>query len=1155
VEERQELIGAIELVRARILKTAKPDGWNIGFNDGAAAGQTVSHFHLHVIPRYAGDVSDPRGGVRLCIPSRGNYLSPPLKIVSKSVSASSVSFFDPGQFGGGNMARTTNSSQPTEGPTLTAGEQNSLFRPLTIDLASATEVDAAIAFVMESGLDCLEPHLQDILSRGGRIRFLTGDYQDITQPIALRRLLDLRLFARPPAALDLRVFVSGNQSFHPKSWVIRSPNGGVAWIGSSNISKSALQAGIEWNYRIITSHDTPGFESASRAFEELFKHPSVRPLDTAWVDAYEKRRRPPARSAAPWHPGKELSDDTISEAEPSPDAPTPNVIQARALDALQATRALGNQAGLVVLATGLGKTFLAAFDSVPFRRVLFVAHREEIREQARKSFRRVRPAASFGFYDGADRSTDADVLFASIQTLSKRSHLDQFPRDYFDYVVVDEFHHASAATYRRLLDHFVPRFLLGLTATPERTDGGDLLALCGENLVFRTDLPEGIDKGLLSPFHYFGVPDDVEYSNIPWRSSRFDEEALTTAVATQARAENILDQYRKHLGRRTLGFCVSQRHANFMSQYFRENGVRAVAVHSGADSGPRSKSLEALGLGELDVVFAVDMFNEGVDLPNVDLVMMLRPTESRLLWLQQLGRGLRVFKGKSHLTVLDYIGNHRTFLLKAQTLLEIGANSEIRTDSEIAAALKRLLAGDLTFPPGCEVTYDLAAVDILRGLLRVPKHDEALKNWYEEFRERLGARPKAVEALHDGYRPRSTRKAYGSWMRFCRAMGDLTPEEGAALDACGKFLDELDVTPMQKSYKMLVLQALLNLDAFPGEVGLDALGEEFARIARRSAALRADVGPDLDRPSALNSLIRANPIAAWAGTNAFRFADDRLTSMVPVPASTRAAFQGLVRELVDWRLAEYLANYRDEAIVGGGVGLRVSHAGGKPILFLDREKSPGIPLGWTALEIDDERFEANFVKVAVNVLRKPGSASNNLAGVLRRWFGPDAGLPGTDHHVSLTKEGDTWRLTPVLGARREAKLEVSRSYPREQIPTLFGLTFKPSLWQQGFIPFEDRKLIVLLVTLDKGNMQGKHQYKDRFIGADAFQWQSQNRTTQSGKHGQLIRNHAELGIHVHLFVRKESKSGQRAAPFSYRGEVRFESWEGEKPITVRWRLA
>ena len=309
----------------------------------------------------------------------------------------------------------------------------------------------------------------------------------------------------------------------------------------------------------------------------------------------------------------------------------PHAIQQEALKALVATRQEGFSAGLVVLATGLGKTWLSAFDSdrSEFGRVLFVAHREEILNQAIDNFRRVRPNASIGRMISAQRETNADLLFASVQTLGRTEHLNGFAATAFDYIIIDEFHHAAAATYRRIIDYLQPKFLLGLTATPERMDGGDLLTLCQENVVFEASVPDGVSAGLLCAFQYFGVPDVVDYANIPWRNARFDPTELTAAVATEARAQNALEQYRKHGAERCIAFCCSQRHANFMADFFSKRGVRAVAVHAGGESAPRSTSLQHLESGELDVIFSVDIFNEGVDVPNIDTILMLRPTNLR----------------------------------------------------------------------------------------------------------------------------------------------------------------------------------------------------------------------------------------------------------------------------------------------------------------------------------------------------------------------------------------------------------------------------------------------------------------------------------------------------------------------------------------------
>ncbi|MBM63933.1 MAG: hypothetical protein CL484_13385 [Acidobacteria bacterium] len=494
-------------------------------------------------------------------------------------------------------------------------------------------------------------------------------------------------------------------------------------------------------------------------------------------------------------------------------------------------------------------------------------------------------------------------------TLGRKKYLERFTPDEFDYIVIDEFHHAAARTYRLLIDYFAPKFLQGLTATPERTDGGDLLALCKENLIFRSDLVEGIREQLLSPFHYYGVPDEVDYQNIPWKSSHFDEVALTEAVATRARAENALDQYRKRGGTQTLAFCCSTRHADFMRTFFRDADVRAAAVHSESSSDPRVGSLEQLSAGALDIVFAVDIFNEGVDLPSIDTVMMLRPTESRILWLQQFGRGLRKAEGKPRLTVIDYIGNHRTFLLKPQTLFSLPSG-----DAQIDHQLRLLEQGKAEFPPGCEVTYELETINILRTFLRLGSDDSPIKYFYEDFRDRNGVRPTATELYHEGYSPGSLRKSYGSWFGFVQTMGDLSSksQQLAKIGSAAEFLKELEITAMTRSYKMLVVLAMLNSNCFPGEISIDRLCDGVRRLARRSAALLRDLAVPLDDSQALETKLVGNPIRYWkqvggtSGVSYFTYRDRQFATTFHISDQDHGDYANLVRELADWRLATYL---------------------------------------------------------------------------------------------------------------------------------------------------------------------------------------------------------------------------------------------------------
>ncbi|WP_405237892.1 DUF3427 domain-containing protein [Lentisalinibacter orientalis] len=1002
-----------------------------------------------------------------------------------------------------------------------------------------------MAFITESGLTQLEPHLLDLLDRRGAIRLLTGDYLDVTEPNALLRVIDW--LEQYPAQVRAKIFrTNAELGFHPKAYLIgRDYQGVTAYIGSSNLTRHALLGGIEWNQRLVGQSRGTFIRSVTQEFERLFQHPNSEWLTVRWIESYEARRKVQKLPAVTGvHP-----DD-----ESPPEVPTPHGIQAEALDALQETREEGNEAGLVVMATGLGKTWLAAFDSEEYDRVLFVAHREEILRQALNTFRRIRPNAKLGLYMGQERERDADVLFASIQTLSKVNHLRRFGPSHFDYVVIDEFHHAAASTYRRLIDYFEPRFLLGLTATPERTDGGDLLALCGENLVFRCDLSDGIGRKLLSPFHYYGVPDEIDFSNIPWRSGRFDPELLEHAVATEKRARNAFEQWKKCAQSRTLAFCVSRKHADFMKAFFEERGVAVAAVHSGPSSDPRTQSLKALQDGRLRVVFAVDMFNEGVDVPSVDTVMMLRPTESKIIWLQQFGRGLRMSEGKQQLNVIDYIGNHRSFL-QVPALLLPGADSSI---GGIQRALMKLKAGELELPEGCAIEYELEALDILEKLAKPSGITNQTAAWYRSFRELQGERPTATEAHHEGYDPKTVRTGFGSWFGFVKAEGDLGQDEAEAFERFQAFFEALETTPMTKSFKMVLLLAMIAAEKFPGSIPIEHLVVEVQQIARRIRTLKEEFGAALGDVHEMRVLLEKNPMKAWsegqgtAGKSYFSYEDEEFRSFA-APESLQSAIRHLTREICDWRLAQYLDRSQGESGLSPSIVCRVSHSGGKPILFLPkRDRNPGIPTGWVPIIVNGEPHQANFQKVAVNVVVREGETENGLPWVLRSMFGDDAGTPGKADSAKFVLENDIYHLRPI-GVAAGGAAELWGHYMREEIPPLWGKEFSPSKWNQGFI--SDGNDIFLLVSLDKGGLASEHQYEDKFLSPSLFQWVSQNRTKRSSPTGKRIAEHGDRGIDVHLFVRDKRKTPKgTAAPFVYCGEVAFVDWDGDQPITVRWQL-
>lgn len=409
---------------------------------------------------------------------------------------------------------------------------------------------------MESGVRMLLNDMKRALDRGVKIRILTGNYLGITQPSALY-LIKSELGDR----VDLRLYNETSRSFHPKSYIFHYESSNEIYIGSSNISKSALTSGIEWNYRFSDTLDKKNYELFYATFEDLFLNHSII-IDDEELKRYSKAWKKPAVS-------KDLAKYDATEDGEDRNAENvrmlyrPRGAQIEALYALQESRMEGAAKGLVYAATGIGKTYLAAFDSAKYKRVLFVAHREEILKQAVVSFKNVRNSADYGFFDGKEKDRDKSVIFASVATLGRTEYLNEtyFPADYFEYVIIDEFHHAVTDQYRRIVEYFQPQFLLGLTATPERMDGKNIYEICDYNVPYQISLKEAINKGMLVPFHYYGVYDETDYSGLRIVKGRYDEQELNQAyIGNERRYDLIYKYYRKYRSLRAIGFCCSRQH-------------------------------------------------------------------------------------------------------------------------------------------------------------------------------------------------------------------------------------------------------------------------------------------------------------------------------------------------------------------------------------------------------------------------------------------------------------------------------------------------------------------------------------------------------------------------------------------------------------------
>ena len=616
-----------------------------------------------------------------------------------------------------------------------AREEPNLGSELRAELVTADEVDMLSAFVKWAGIRVIEKQLMELQVRGARLRVLTTTYMGATE----KRAVD-ELVTRFGAEVRVNYEVNSTR-LHAKAWMFKRKSGlHTAYVGSSNLSRPALVEGIEWNVRISES-DTP---TLMRKFDTTFQSYWNDPSFEEYIPERDGDRLAAALAANSKYEANDPGMDVdIFEVHPYPH-------QQQILDDLQAEREVHDRhRNLVIAATGTGKTVVAALDFArlckpgeDYPTLLFVAHRQEILKQSLATYRRVLMDATFGelFVDGQKPSKWTHV-FASVQSLASAGVLDSLKPDQFDIIVIDEFHHAEAKTYRQLLDHFEPTELLGLTATPERADGVDVReAFFGGRAASEIRLWHALDADLLVPFHYFGIDDGVDLHDVAWGGPQgYNQEALAhvyVGEAGQQRGEKILEAVRDKITdvnkMRALGFCASVAHAEFMTNVFNEAGISALTVTGNTPTPLRRESIERLRNGDVNCIFAVDVFNEGLDIPQVDTVLMLRPTQSPTIFLQQLGRGLRRDKDKSVLTVLDFIGFHRKEFRFDKILRAVTGATRSRLIQDIQQDFPFL-------PAGCQILLEEIVKDRVlenvRSQLKFPKKDlvEDVRSYLSQF--------------------------------------------------------------------------------------------------------------------------------------------------------------------------------------------------------------------------------------------------------------------------------------------------------------------------------------------------------------------------------------------------------------------------------------
>lgn len=666
---------------------------------------------------------------------------------------------------------------------LLSNKNEKIIGTLRRELEECDEFIISVAFITESGVTMILEQLRSLNERGVKGQILTGDYLTFTQPKALKKLMEFE-------NIDVRLV--SEEKFHAKGYFFRKKDIWTMIIGSSNLTQTALTTNFEWNLKINSLKDGKIAKNILDNFYNIFNN--VSKLTEERLNEYEENYL----MYKSFNKKIKKQEKSLVEKEIKP-----NVMQIQALKNLESLRNYAKR-GLLISATGTGKTYLSGFDVKNARaeRVLFIAHRKTILSKAKETFETIIKDKKMGIYDGS--IGEEDYLFAMIQTMSKKEHLEKFPKDYFDYIVIDEVHHGGAKSYQNLINYFTPKFMLGMTATPERGDNFDIYELFHHNIAYEIRLHDALREELLCPFHYFGI------SDIEVDGELITEKTAVKKLTSDERIKHIIEKSRfyGYSGDKLHGLIFVSRveEAIELTEKMKNRGIRCEVLTGEDSDSKREKTILDLEEGRIEYIITVDIFNEGVDIPCINQVILLRPTESSIVYIQQLGRGLRKYEGKEYVVILDFIGNY-----EKNFLIPVAVSQDNSYDKEY---MKRFIMNGTDMIPGQssiifeEVVKERIFENINKNNFSTKKNIERDFNLLEK---QLGRIPMLYDFFYHNMIDPSVilkyKKTYDEILRIMRPkidFGKISPTENNYLRYISSFL-----TPAKRVHEMIILSLIL----------------------------------------------------------------------------------------------------------------------------------------------------------------------------------------------------------------------------------------------------------------------------------------------------------------------------------------------------------